>query len=857
MSTGYTGSNFGFISTNNSGNGTLTTGTPTTSFTYENVQNATSCNVFLHIGSVSTISTLNVYSSNDVNGTNPIVSTFKTITESQTFNIPIEAEFLKIELDLESGASLDYTIQTIFKNSVLPILNEGVISPGNSIVNGTIAANTTQSGTYEIVENYSLICIDIKGTKLTPLINQPTLTISFSMDGQTFMKTISITILDITSTTEEFNPSHTILPIAKYFKVDLINNDLLETLNNVQLSVLYHKTKSKGITYRLDDKITNHRDVETTKSVLFGKTQGTLLQGGHYQNVSTLNGNLCTSISSPNTAFGEVLTAHNSPFVQFDFSSGRPLDALTIYQNKTSNIAYNFQDSKGTVSVTGGSDKILQMKSNQFTKYKAGQGSDNRFTAVFSNYTENFNQYAGIFTPEDSLCFGYFSGTSEFAIRYQRFGQQQITQIAISVVSPPSGTLRYNVGGTLTSGFLVDGLDANAIAQRSAEQIEELIDAGYYGFSCQYYEASSGVYHVIAVLNGCELNGSSNVSLSVFDTAPTNVTINFTTLRNTGLPTTSIIPQNDWNIDTCKDMATIEDNYNRNPSGFHLDPTKGNVFKITFQYLGFGSILFSVESTETGVLLPVHQIKYTNTATTPSLRDPNLRIGIGVEALSGSDASTTISVATTSCASFLQGTFLPPPIYRSYGIFLAGNKEKAFTSNVITRENPAILFGIQGTSIYTSTNSDSTTNYVINNNNIYLKSLTLSVNAESNNTNANITMLLIKNPTTLNTYASGTPTPGGIIPIQKINESLINTIDGVVLTDTGSGTIDTGYTTTGGDIILETVLIQKQSTTLNLSDYNIVMTPSDSYYICFFGTADGTGNADIDISGSISYNINM
>lgn len=863
MSTGYAGSNFGIISINNSGSGTLSTSGSATAFSYENVQNMSSGTVFLTVDTPSILTFL-VYYSNDSIGSNPIVMTYPAITESQTFTIPIQAAFLKIEFVLNDGTNIGYQIQTIFKNSISAEATDGLLSAGNSIVNGSLDATglgAIHEGVFENVENYSLICIDAKADS----VSEPAAAViryKFSTDKQNIEKEVVIPIQNITSKFQPFNPSHTILPIAKYFQVDL-ENESGQALSNVQFSVLYHKTKSRGISTRINDEITDYRDVQTTKSILFGKTKNTLLPGGHYQNISTLNGNLSTSILSPNTAFGELLNASNYPFVQFDFSAGEPLDSLNVYRNNVANTSYEFKDSKGTVSVNGGGDRIIQLDSNQFTKYKAGQGSDNRFTAVFdpSGFETGFHQYAGVFTPEDSLCFGYFDvsgGEDQFSIRYQSFGQQQISEIKISDVNSPSGTLIYNLQGTTTDGFDVTGLDANAIAQRSAEQIQEKIDAGFYGFSCEYYDVSSAlVYDVIATLNGCELNGG-NVNISIVEPAPTGVIINSSVLRNSQPPTTEIIPQIMWNIDTCLDMGTLELNYLKNPSGFRLDPTKGNVYKITFQYLGFGSITFSIENTENGLIIPVHQIQYANTSINPTLRDPNLRIGIGVEALSTSSALSSISTSTTSCASFLQGEFRTSPIYRSYGITLVGNKENALNSGTISRSNPAILFGITGTLIYRSENSDGSLNYVMNNNNIFFTSLTLSINADSSSTNTNIILLLIKNPDTLNTNDNGVQTSNGILPVKNQNNSLINTVDGVPLTDTNTGNeIDTGFTVTGGNVILDVVLIQRQSTTINLADYNIVMTPLDSYFICYYGSASGSGNADIEISGSISYNVNM
>jgi len=78
-------------------------------------------------------------------------------------------------------------------------------------------------------------------------------------------------------------------------------------------------------------------------------------------------------------------------------------------------------------------------------------------------------------------------------------------------------------------------------------------------------------------------------------------------------------PQTSWNVDNMDGTGGAS-----NPSGQLLDPTKGNVFQIKYQYLGFGALYFSIEDKETGNFVLVHIIKYANTNTTPSLANPSM-----------------------------------------------------------------------------------------------------------------------------------------------------------------------------------------------------------------------------------------
>jgi hypothetical protein len=57
-----------------------------------------------------------------------------------------------------------------------------------------------------------------------------------------------------------------------------------------------------------------------------------------------------------------------------------------------------------------------------------------------------------------------------------------------------------------------------------------------------------------------------------------------------------------------------------------LDQTKGNVYEINFQYLGFGNSTFNIEDSETGKFTTFHNIKNANSRTTTVLKNPNVSV---------------------------------------------------------------------------------------------------------------------------------------------------------------------------------------------------------------------------------------
>lgn len=83
----------------------------------------------------------------------------------------------------------------------------------------------------------------------------------------------------------------------------------------------------------------------------------------------------------------------------------------------------------------------------------------------------------------------------------------------------------------------------------------------------------------------------------------------------------------------------IQDNFNRDTldgngqSGFLLDPTKGNIYRISFGFLGFATITFEVLAGADNGWIPFHIIDYPNKNTETHITLPYLKIRASVENL--------------------------------------------------------------------------------------------------------------------------------------------------------------------------------------------------------------------------------
>lgn len=138
------------------------------------------------------------------------------------------------------------------------------------------------------------------------------------------------------------------------------------------------------------------------------------------------------------------------------------------------------------------------------------------------------------------------------------------------------------------------------------------------------------------------------------------------------------IPQSSWNKDKMDGSGS---------SHVTLDQTKGNVYKIQYQWLGFGAINFYIESQLTGNFVLVHQISYANQNTTTSVLNPSLPLSLKV---SNTSNNTNIVVKVPSIAAFVEGDV------EDTGLVNSINNSKSLTTqlNIFTIRNNATFGGI-------------------------------------------------------------------------------------------------------------------------------------------------------------------
>jgi hypothetical protein len=122
--------------------------------------------------------------------------------------------------------------------------------------------------------------------------------------------------------------------------------------------------------------------------------------------------------------------------------------------------------------------------------------------------------------------------------------------------------------------------------------------------------------------------------------------------------------------------------------GLAFDPTKGNVYQIRYQWLGYGVIKFYVEDPQNGILRLAHAIQYPNANIIPSIFNPSLPLHAKVV---NSGNTTNLTLSSGSLAIYSEG-----PRDESGARFSVGNRKTGVTTeaNIFTLQNKATFQGI-------------------------------------------------------------------------------------------------------------------------------------------------------------------
>ena len=303
-------------------------------------------------------------------------------------------------------------------------------------------------------------------------------------------------------------------------------------------------------------------------------------------------------------AFGATKAIQPTPVVQiaYPYNLNTDLNITRDNQSGASSVSGNLAQ----VSSGAAANSSAMILSRRPLKYNAGQGGLHKFSAIFATPIANNTQEVGIGDVNDGFSFGY-NGTT-FGVLVRRAGKQEVRVLTITVASGDSENIEITLDGDSTGIAVAVTAQTNDAAGRTITA-NEIAAHDYSDVGLGWEAHSMGAKVFFHAYDALSRTGTYEIT-----TATSAVGTWAQSIAGTA-PTNTYVIQANWNVDIMDGTG---------PSGMTLDQTKGNVYKIQYQWLGFGPIDFFVEEPSTKVFQLVHRVDYGNANTVPSITNPTL-----------------------------------------------------------------------------------------------------------------------------------------------------------------------------------------------------------------------------------------
>lgn len=498
---------------------------------------------------------------------------------------------------------------------------DGKTSASNNST-ATLNAGATYTGTAEDVSLYPSVTVAVKTDQAGTLYMQ------FSPDGTNWDSSLSFSVA------AAVNEVHRLSVTRKYYRT-VFTNTSGSNQTYFRLQTLFGR--QAPLTSALNSTVQSDADSLVTRSVLMGQDDG-----GNFNFVPVdTHGHLEVALHSPLLPFGSVHTEKMHPVLQFDAVYGlvEDLEKTVVTGSGAVNHTNNmFQCSTGTTAL---SQAVLQ--SHRRLRYRPGQGAIMRFTALFSTPVASSIVVAGMGSAESGYFVGY-NGTT-FGFLHSTGGQREIRTLTITTASTATNNVQVVLDGT---SYTVTGMTNSGSTLRTAYEIS--IGSDFNGWTAE----AVGSTVVFTAGSAGSKTGSYSVAQSG---AGTPVAGTFARTLAGVSATDTWYPQSSW--DDPLDGT--------GPSGFTLDPSKGNIYQIDMQYLGFGSVTLSVETyagDNNPVWTAVHTLRFPNTLTAPHITQPAFPF---TAAAYSAGSTTDVWVKIGSAAGFIEGDKVLNGPRMSYG----------------------------------------------------------------------------------------------------------------------------------------------------------------------------------------------
>jgi hypothetical protein len=472
--------------------------------------------------------------------------------------------------------------------------------------------------------------------------------------------------------------------------------------------------------------------------------------------------------------FGTSLVSDMTPAAQAAFIYGIN---STLWTTSSTGIGASASSSEGVMSCTSGNSLSGSacVKLSRVIKYRAGQGVLGRMTAIFDPGHTGTKQLAGMGNEES----GYYfckSGT-DFGILHRETSKREIRSFAVTAQG--SVTVVVTLGGESKSFAIAGGSNANQTSYLISQQDYSQLGSGWKA------ESIDGTVFFISDKPG-PTNGAFGITVggvSIVSLAQT--------LQAGVLPTETFITQSLWNIDTMDGNGA---------SRAVLDTSKGNIYGVGYQYLGFGDPVFSIENPESGLLIDVHRIQTANVRTSTVLRNPQTTARW--EAINSGSSAASVTVKGASAGIFNEGLVL-----RNIGTSFAVGGSKSSISTLVP------VLSVRADRIFRNQSCYSEAN---------IFNLSLGCDAGSAASNKFLRYYIYKNP------ALGGP----------VNFAKVDSNRSVISYDTAA----TSITLNNGQLLKSIIVAANSSETLSLENENFYISSGEIITIA----AERAGSTTVD-----------
>lgn len=321
-------------------------------------------------------------------------------------------------------------------------------------------------------------------------------------------------------------------------------------------------------------------------------------------------------------AFGELLTTEPTPIIQI--ANQYQLDPALRSDLETFTATGGSADSSGnlfrcqTGTSVGGYGVI---RSKESLIYRAGEGVEATLTAAFTTGIPLSIQFAGAFSLTETLAFGYDG--ADFSAIYSHNGVAEVQTITVTGAAGGAESATVTLDGDAFTASLT-----NTTVQGNAFEIarDGAADATV-GAKWRFEQINDKVVAIARAVGdktGTMSFSSSTATATLAETAAG------------AAKDDDHVAQANWSV-TSTPFADF-------------DPTKLNIYRIQYGYLGISNINFSVYNPNTGRFVLVHRVALASTQATTSMGSPDMKVGWTSASLGSSGTNLTVLGASGRAA---------------------------------------------------------------------------------------------------------------------------------------------------------------------------------------------------------------